>query len=75
MRVGSDYQATVPHVSTVLEKPASQSTAENAVLIWSPVNNIPEEKRTHFTICTDYFFPNFEQECNEFLIAKTIRSG
>lgn len=45
MRVGSDFQAYVPNVSTVQRKPAPENHNENAILIWSPDNHIPEEKR------------------------------
>lgn len=44
MRVGSDYQAYVPNVSTVQRKPAPDGNFENAILIWSPDNHIPNEK-------------------------------
>ena len=44
MRVGNDYQAFVPNMNTVQRKPAPDNHFENAILIWSPKNNIPEEK-------------------------------
>ncbi|RWS26236.1 hypothetical protein B4U80_11175 [Leptotrombidium deliense] len=45
MRVGTEYQAVVPDKSTVLPKPAPDYEPEHAVLVWSPTNDIPEDKR------------------------------
>lgn len=44
MRVGYDYQAFIPDVSTVMSKPAPDYEPEHAVLIWSPSNTIPDDK-------------------------------
>lgn len=54
--MGSDFQAVVPHINTVLTKPAPSSLSENAVLVWSPVNDIPEEK------CMSFFLKGFFYE-------------
>ncbi|XP_074604424.1 REST corepressor 3-like [Brevipalpus obovatus] len=62
MRVGSDYQAVVPDVSTVLNKPAPEFEPDHAVLIWSPTNGIPEEKLDDFVqICLEKYNYKIEQ--------------
>lgn len=40
IRIGRDYQAEVPPVSTMREKPAPESIPEHAVLVWSPGNDV-----------------------------------
>ena len=44
MRVGADYQASIPNSNSVKKKPASKNHPENSILVWSPQNNIPDEK-------------------------------
>jgi len=62
MRVGNDYQAFVPNVNTVQRKPAAENHNENAILIWSPKNNIPEEKLDEFIqIAKEKYGYNCEQ--------------
>ncbi|XP_053206175.1 REST corepressor 3-like [Panonychus citri] len=62
MRVGSEYQAVVPEVSTVLPKPAPEYEPEHAVLIWSPSNGIPPEKLDEFIqICLEKYNYKIEQ--------------
>lgn len=43
IRIGGDYQATVPLLATVKVKPAPEGAPEKAVLVWSPTSGIRED--------------------------------
>ncbi|RWS04394.1 REST corepressor 1-like protein [Dinothrombium tinctorium] len=62
MRVGSEYQAVVPDKSTVLPKPAPDYEPEHAVLVWSPTNDIPEDRLdSYILLAKEKYNYNMEQ--------------
>ncbi|KAI1288424.1 REST corepressor 3 [Halotydeus destructor] len=63
IRVGCDFQATVPNKSTLRPLPAPDATAEHAVLVWSPYNtNLSEDQLDEYcNIAKEKYSYNTEQ--------------
>lgn len=60
--MGGPYQAVIPPVSEVKQKPASRDIPDHAVLVWSPYNNLNEKDlENYLEIAKEKYNYNMEQ--------------